>query len=378
MEYLVTVASSLRKSGKGLDYETIQVIDNVYGEIVPLIRNLRGFVNNQAADYYGSNKVGMVEDMDDILRMAETSMSDINALRSDRNEDWLDGQLRMFNIPERYWNGIKKLINNIHKDINVMSRFFGTLEHSGNAILDMLGQRLANAHNEAHIEGVSNINKMTRMMKERGWGIKDNEDLIQKINGKNSDYLDSSRDFAKYDLLYRTEQAKAIIDIYDLKNVTGKTEKQLIDLLLSDRGLKVKTRDDIVGYDGDKPITKEVYHIFKPTIQNFDISDMTFEDQQRYLDAINRWLDENREKPMVQAYYDKIEKVNKKVEERLGRRVSQATSDFMTRIRRSRYVAMGKFVRNGKVDWKAFQSDPIAWRSYLDILRDRAIAKSEW
>ena len=377
VEYLVTVASSLRKSGKGLDYETIQVIDNVYGEIVPLIRNLRGFVNNQAADYYGSNKVGMVEDMDDILRMAETSMSDINALRSDRNEDWLDGQLRMFNIPERYWNGIKKLINNIHKDINVMSRFFGTLEHSGNAILGMLGQRLAKAHNEAHIEGISNINKMTRMMKERGWGIKDNEDLIQKINGKNSDYLDSSRDFAKYDLLYRTEQAKAIIDIYDLKNVTGKTEKQLIDLLLSDRGLKV-TRDDIVGYDGDKPITKEVYHIFKPTIQNFDISDMTFEDQQRYLDTINKWLDENREKPMVQAYYDKIEKVNKKVEERLGRRVSQATSDFMTRIRRSRYVAMDKFVRNGKVDWKAFQSDPIAWRSYLDILRDRAIAKSEW
>ena len=216
VEYLVTVASSLRKSGKGLDYETIQVIDNVYGEIVPLIRNLRGFVNNQAADYYGSNKVGMVEDMDDILRMAETSMSDINALRSDRNEDWLDGQLRMFNIPERYWNGIKKLINNIHKDINVMSRFFGTLEHSGNAILGMLGQRLAKAHNEAHTEGISNINKMTRMMKERGWGIKDNEDLIQKINGKNSDYLDSSRDFAKYDLLYRTEQAKAIIDIYDL------------------------------------------------------------------------------------------------------------------------------------------------------------------
>lgn len=378
VEYLVTVASSLRKSDKGLDYETIQVIDNVYGEIVPLIRNLRGFVNNQAADYYGNDKVGMVEDMDDILRMAETSMSDINALRSDRNEDWLDGQLRMFNIPERYWNGIKKLINNIHKDINVMSRFFGTLEHSGNAILGMLGQRLAKAYNDAHVEGVANINKMTKMMKERGWGIKDNEDLIQKINGKNSDYLDSSRDFAKYDLLYRTEQAKAIIDIYDLKKVTGKTEKQLIDTLLSDKGLKVKTRDDIVGYDGDKPITKEVYHIFKPSIQNFNISAMTFEDQQRYLDAINRWLDENREKPMVQAYYDKIEKVNKKVEERLGRRVSQATSDFMTRIRRSRYVAMDKFVRNGKVDWKAFQSDPIAWRSYLDILRDRAIAKSEW
>ena len=104
----------------------------------------------------------------------------------------------------------------------------------------MLGQRLAKAHNEAHTEGISNINKMTRMMKERGWGIKDNEDLIQKINGKNSDYLDSSRDFAKYDLLYRTEQAKAIIDIYDLKNVMGKTEKQLIDLLLSDRGLKVR------------------------------------------------------------------------------------------------------------------------------------------
>ncbi len=88
----------------------------------------------------------------------------IQILRSDRNEDWLDGQLRMFNIPERYWNGIKKLINNIHKDINVMSRFFGTLEHSGNAILGMLGQRLAKAHNEAHIEGISNINKQLAEM----------------------------------------------------------------------------------------------------------------------------------------------------------------------------------------------------------------------
>ena len=45
-------------------------------------------------------------------------------------------------------------------------------------------------------------------------------------------------DVYKRQLLYRTEQAKAIIDIYDLKNVMGKTEKQLIDLLLSDRGLK--------------------------------------------------------------------------------------------------------------------------------------------
>ena len=55
---------------------------------------------------------------------------------------------------------------------------------------------------------------MTRMMKERGWGIKDNEDLIQKINGKNSDYLDSSRDFAKYDLLLRITSRLRLLSIY--------------------------------------------------------------------------------------------------------------------------------------------------------------------
>ena len=144
----------------------------------------------------------------------------------------------MFNIPERYWNGIKKLINNIHKDINVMSRFFGTLEHSGNAILGMLGQRLAKAYNDAHVEGVANINKMTKMMKERGWGIKDNEDLIQKINGKNSDYLDSSRDFAKYDLLYRTEQAKAIMIYMILKRLRVRPRSNLSTCFYLIRGLR--------------------------------------------------------------------------------------------------------------------------------------------
>lgn len=378
VEYLVTVANSLRKSDKGPDYETIQVIDNVYGEIVPLVRNLRGFVNNQAADYYGPERSGMVRDMDDILRMAETSMSDINAIRGERNEGWLDNQLRMFNVPTRYWDMIKKMISNIHKDINVMSRYFGTLEHSGNTILNMLGQRLAKAHSDARIEGVANIDKMTKMMKERGWGIKDNRDLIQKLDGKMSDYIESSRDYARYDYMYRTEQAKAFIEIYDLKKRLNKTERQIIDMILSDNGLKVKTRDEIVGYENDKPITKEVTHVFRASLQNFDISSMTFEDQQRYLDRMNKWMSENDERPMTKEYYDKIDNVNKKVEDRIGRKVSQVTSDFMTRIRRSRYMAMNKFVRDRKIDWRAFRSDPIAWRSYLDILRDRAIAKSEW
>lgn len=102
----------------------------------------------------------------------------------------------------------------------------------------MLGQRLAKAYNDAHVEGVANINKMTKMMKERGWGIKDNEDLIQKINGKNSDYLDSSRDFAKYDFLYRTEQAKAIIDIYDLKRLRVRPRNNLSTHFYLIRGLR--------------------------------------------------------------------------------------------------------------------------------------------
>lgn len=96
---------------------------------------------------------------------------------------------------------------------------------------------------------------MTRMMK-RGWGIKDNEDLIQKINGKNSDYVNHVPLISPNTIYYTGPSRLRLLSIYMiLRMLRVRPRSKLIDLLLSDRGLKVKTRDDIVGYDGDKPIT---------------------------------------------------------------------------------------------------------------------------
>lgn len=380
VEYLVTVSKAMRRDKGNLDYETIQVIDNVYQEIVPLIRNLRGFVNNQGQDYYGGSRKGMVDDMDNILSLAETSMSDINAMRYEKSDKWIESQLKMFNVNQRYWPRIKEMVNSVMKDISAVSRWMGTLEHSSNTILNMLGQRMGIARQEGRSEGEAKIHKMTLLAQRLGWKIGDSRKLIQtNPDGTLSDYIESGRDNARYDLNYRTEQANAIIDIYGMDKGGGRDRASLIKDMLSDKGLRIKVRDEVVGYDeAGNEIVKPVYHTFKARQKGFDMSAMTAEDQRKYDKRMSDFQRKNDEMPMTDEYYEKVDKVREKVEKKLGREMSAATNDFLSGIRASRYMILSRFKgEDGKVDMRRFAADPIARREYMDVNRDRAVAKSK-
>lgn len=383
VEYMATVAKALvkgRKKGVKIDYETAGIVDNVFNTMVPMIKNLRGFVNNQGEDYFGARKKMMVDKMDHIISLAESSMSDIRALTAG-DESFIEERLKAMNIPEKARGIIKNTISSIQKDITMISRYFGTLEHSSNPILRMLGRELADMNTKGRTEGIRNIHEMTKMAKERNWSVSDSEGIIQRNpDGSMSDYIESALDEARYDLNLRTAQAEAIIEIYNLEEKTKRKKDELVKELLSDSGMEIEVGEETVGYekDGVTPVRRKVKHVFKPRSQNFDASAMSIDDFNRFSRKMDEWHVENSERPMVQEYYDRIEKIRRKVAGKIGREMSPETDAFLTRIRRDRYARTQKFMKDGKVDFAAMSKDPIAWRSYLDISRDRAMAKSEF
>lgn len=381
VEYMVTVAKALKQDkGRVLDYETAGIIDNVFGTMVPMIKNLRGFVNNQSEGYYGDDTKPLVREMEEIISIAENSMSDIRSIIS-QNDNFIDDRLEAMMIPKSARAMIKQMILAIQKDITGMTRFFGTLEHSGNPLLGMLGRELADLNERGRKDGIKTIRKMNKLLKDRGWTVKDSENIIQRNpDGSMSDYIESSRDKARYDLNYRRRQAEAIIDIYDLESRTGRERQELMDELMSDKGMAVEVREEIVGYEDDNttPIRRKVKAVFKPNIQGMDTSLMSIEDRDRFDRMMDDWKEQNSERPMTQEYYEMMDRIREKIEKKLGRKMLDESRAFLARIRRERYAKTEAFIKDGKVDWVALSSDPIAWREYQDISRDRAIAKSRY
>lgn len=388
VEFMRTVTLEKARKGEEIGFDNEQVFDAVYSNVVPLIRNLRGYVNNQMRSKY-LDKAQFIRDMDSILATAERTMSDVNSLRSSGGDKFWENLLGRMGINKVYHKRIIDEVNNVKKDISAMTRFFGTLEHSSNPILRVLGRVLAMARQRGREAGLRAISSMTRRVADTGWRAADSEGLIQDVVGpdgkvRKSVFIESARDMARYDMAMRTEQANAIIDSLGLetlesdgKRVFDMTRDEMVCKLLSDEGLMVPV-DMVDGYDDSgKVITRRVQHRVKATGDSFSPSFMTLAQQDAYHDRMNRWFEENDERPMLKEYYDKIDEVWAKVREKIGREESRETRDLLARLRSDRYNIMRPFRGpDGKVDMRRLLADPVASRNLSDLRRDRAIAKS--
>lgn len=390
VEFLRSVTLESMRRGEELGYENEQVLDSVMANVVPLVRSLRGYIRDKSL--INIDQGALVREMDEILSRAEQAVSDAKAIRTGHDEDFWNRLLTKMNVPEVYRQRIIEEADNIKKDISYMSRFFGTLEHSSNVILRALGRVLAVARQRGREAALKAISPMTNLAMERKWGMRDNEGLIQTLDGKNpSSYLESARNQALYDLNMRREQANSMIDILDLEKAVykeGKNKgKRLVDMsredmvkaIMSDDGLMVPV-EEVDHFDENKePVMRLVERRVKATGEAFNPRYLTLDQQDAYHRRMDKWFEENRERAMKDEWYRMMDDLEKEVEKRLERPMERQTRDIIARIRNDRNAILRKFRgEDGKVDYAALMADPVARRNLSDMSRDKSVAKSEY
>ena len=393
VRYMTTAAKSLKKrNGKRLDYDTSRIIDEVYNTVIPMVKQMQGLVKDSPAGYF-ENRESMLERMRSIITTAEEANSDIEETRRRNMDGFVDEFCDKYNIQERHRDLLKKGVNSIMKDIGFMARFFGTLEHSSNPILAMLGYALTQVAQKARSEAIRRTDPMIRLIEKNGFTVKDYEKLISKgPDDSYSDFLIASRDLAAYEYNRRLEEANALYDIYMLDKVhPDKSREEIVKEIMSDKGFKTARKVMRPAYDKDGNLRKdandeiinEPVDLTEPVVlaanrrpMDYTVMDMT--EKALFDQRMSKWHEENDERMFKDEYYKKfadIEDEFKKLNR--GKPLSEETREFMTRIRKDRYAVLSRFMdQNGEVDYEELSKDSAAVNTLRDIKADMDAARS--
>lgn len=398
VRYMVTASRTMRDSGlERIDYDTYRIIDEVYNNMIPLLKSLMGMVRGDAA--YFTEMKSLVDRMSSTIASAETAHSDIVEMRERSMDDFLEKQFEVLSVNPRLREKIKKGVNSIIRDIGVMARFFGTLEHSSNPVLSMLGAALGRVAVKSRADAIQRTNKLMGILSKYNFKVSDYERIIAKNpDDTYSDYLLSSRDLAKYDYNRRREEASILIDIYDLENIhPNMSREDMIKAIMSDKGFKTKRRvqrpkldengNKIYKIEGDKEVevlepvdlNEEVTLMAGRRPMNFRI--METRERAEYDRRMKEWYDNNDERPYLKEYYETISDVEKVVRENphIDDETFRIMKEFLSRVRKDKFAVLSRFLdENGEVDEVALASDRAALDALQSIDSDRRAAKSSY
>ena len=398
VRYMVTASRTMRDSGlERIDYDTYRIIDEVYNNMIPLLKSLMGMVRGDAA--YFTEMKSLVDRMSSTIASAETAHSDIVEMRERSMDDFLDKQFEVLSVNPRLREKVKKGVNSIIRDIGVMARFFGTLEHSSNPVLSMLGAALGRVAVKSRADAIQRTNKLMGILAKYNFKISDYERIIAKNpDDTYSDYLLSSRDLAKYDYNRRREEASILIDIYDLENIhPDMSREDMIKAIMSDKGFKTKRRvqrpkldkdgNKIYKKEGDREVeelepvdlNEEVTLMAGRRPMNFRV--METRERAEYDRRMKEWYDKNDERPYLDEYYNRISDVEKVVRENptIDDNTFRIMKEFLSRVRKDKFAVLSRFLdENGEVDEVALASDRAALDALQSIDSDRRAAKSSY
>lgn len=398
VRYMVTASRTMRDSGlERIDYDTYRIIDEVYNNMIPLLKSLMGMVRGDAA--YFTEMKSLVDRMSSTIASAETAHSDIVEMRERSMDDFLEKQFEVLSVNPRLREKVKKGVNSIIRDIGVMARFFGTLEHSSNPVLSMLGAALGRVAVKSRADAIQRTNKLMGILAKYNFKISDYERIIAKNpDDTYSDYLLSSRDLAKYDYNRRREEASILIDIYDLENIhPDMSREDMIKAIMSDKGFKTKRRvqrpkldkdgNKIYKIEGDREVedletvelNEEVTLMAGRRPMNFRV--METRERAEYDRRMKEWYDKNDERPYLDEYYNRISDVEKIVRENptIDDNTFRIMKEFLSRVRKDKFAVLSRFLdENGEVDEVALASDRAALDALQSIDSDRRAAKSSY
>ena len=220
------------------------------------------------------------------------------------------------------------------KDISWFQANFGSLEHTNNIFLNLLGRIITDGNNRAHLKSLRDISPFLKKIEKMGLKIDDFRDLLEHDEkGNHTKYFMSAYKFYKFE----QEELKAKVDAYN--KVFGKN----------------------FTVDQYKDANKKGYIKSK--------SDFTYEELKGYNSIMSDWYDENTERRYTKEFYEQ----RKQMFEQLG--ISEETKTFLQSLSTRRYFIMSKYLKNGKsLDYSELTDFDL--QQLLALSQERKSAKS--
>lgn len=336
------------------DLSDQQNMDNINTLMLPMAKELRGFLNNEDIGLDPKFKKSVLDRIDTVVSRIEALNSDVNALMKHDIDSIVDRHNRQFNVKEEGKQHVKNFLSRAMKDITWFSRWYGTLEHSSNPILGMLMNYITKDNYVANLRTQDDMNPIIRMINEKGMDIKSMENLLQKDGGRYSAYLKSRYDFPKFRRAFERAQVEAIKAAFPDENIN-------VDEAVRKGYVKI----------GDE--------IFSPNINGVRLNFLDISQREAYEKSMNEWLSKNQKRRYKDGYYEKVEEIYKNAEKREDGTV-RPISDEARRITREissrSYQLKRRFMENGKVNWTKLYADSYAAQELKEIGWSRRAAAS--
>lgn len=328
------------------DRQNAEIINN---QVLPLLRGLRGFINNRSDDFTSSEKREYINRIDDVVAEINGIQSDIKSVEDIDEKNFLDKLMNELNIPSDKVEKIKNFFNKVQKDVSWISRWFGILEHSSSVYNNALGALLAKDNYNAMANTQSKIASFMADVKKNGWNVSKFDKLLQTVDGRTSSYLRSALNYAKFEQDYKTEQMRALREVLGLNDLTDEMIKDIVE-----NNKSYLFKKEIIDENG-KTILDNVR--FKPSIDRVNVDIFSVAEEKKFSDIMGNWIEEHTEQPFLESYKKKLEEVYSDAEAELGHPVSEKTKEYLNALSRQKYVLRRPFIdENGNFDFIAYSS----------------------
>ena len=300
-------------------------------DFLPILGELRVVAEKDLTPIEEVNK-------DNLLKQIDTLISDIVQLKGEKdlqvkadNNSIASRIISQYNLSENERAHLERLIEQELLETSWFQRKFGSLEHSTNPFLGMLGKIINENNTRANNATLRDINPFLKNIDEGNWDIKRLRTLLELNDGELTNYTKSPYKWGKF----IEAELSAQVEAYNLTMGTTLTVEQY------KQGLK------------DRKLKKK--------------SEYTKEQTKVHGDFMTKWYEENTERRYTQEFYDKRKK--------LYEDVSQNTQDFLQALSVRRYSIMSKYISpTSELDYTNMNSRDL---QQLDILaQERKAAKS--
>lgn len=331
-----TILHSDTKDGKlhfnTNDRKNVDIINN---QVLPIMNELRGYIRNRSDEFDEKEKQDYTNRINNVIADINGIQSDIKSVQDLDGSTLLDKLMSELHVPADKVKRVKEFFEKVQNDVSWISRWFGILEHSSNAYNNALGAMFAKDNYNAMVNAQPAISDFLAYTKKHGFNRSEFEKLLQKVDGKTSNYLRSALDMAKYDRNKKLAQMRAFATAMGIEI----TEEEIKDVVDNNRNYIFKR--EVIDKDG-KTVTENAK--FKPSSDRVNTDIFTIEQEKIYTEQMEKWDAENSELEFSESYGTRMESIYKKAEEELGHPVSQTTKEYLNALSRQKRILRQPFI----------------------------------
>lgn len=325
------------------DRKNVDIINN---QVLPIMNDLRGYIRNRSTEFDEREKQDYTNRINTVIADINGIQSDIKSVQDLDESTLLDKLMNELHVPADKVKRVKEFFDKVQHDVSWISRWFGILEHSSSPFNNALGAMIAKDNYNAMVNAQPAISDFLAYAKKHGFNKSEFEKLLQKVDGKTSNYLRSALDMAKYDRNKKLAQMRAFATAMNIEI----SEEEINDVVDNNRNYVFKR--EVVDKDGNT-VTENAK--FKPSSDRVNTDIFTIEQEKIYTEQMEKWDAENSELEFSESYATRMESIYKKAEEELGHPVSQTTKEYLNALSRQKRILRQPFIdSNGNFDEVAY------------------------